>query len=187
MRRISSLLLLLILSVVPSISRAAEPGGKIGNAGILFGIGFPSYSSSVYTLGLGGTWMWKPFLGFGATFQTSSIGLNATSDAGTTSISMGTFLYGVDASLYLAGSLQNFSTGLRLGLISVGTTGSASVTGADPLSINNHTLYFFLAPRIGYDVPIGRVSVGGELSYLFSIGANPPAILSLLVAGKFWF
>lgn len=174
-------------AVLPSLGRAAEPGGKIGNVGVLFGIGFPSYSSSVYTLGLGGTWMWKPFLGFGATLQTSSIGLNATSDAGTTSISMGTILYGMDASFYWAGSLQNFSTGIRMGLISVGTTGSASVTGADPLSINNSTLRFFLAPRIGYDVPIGRFSVGGELNYLFSIGNAPPSILSLLVVGKFWF
>ena len=84
------------------------------------------------------------------------------------------------------GSLKGFQLGIRTGLFSVSTNASVTVDSSTA-TIEDSSTHLFFSPRVSYDHMFGRFSLGGDLSYIISLGETAPNLLSLLCVGKFWF
>lgn len=150
------------------------------------GVAFPSTSSTVFTMGAGGSYRTHTYFGPGLFIQRYSAGVKASSDAGSAQIDTSALIIGADANVFFWGTLKGFVVGARLGIVRSTTKASASA-GDSSLSIDTSTTHLFLGPRASYDYAIARFSVGGELYYMLGIGNSAPSAFLIQPTVKFWF
>ncbi len=168
-----------------SLSQRALADSR-GNIGLLGGVALPSLSSNVFAWGFAGMYRTSPLMAVGPFFFKYGMGLETTSDTGNAIVSSSSLFYGVEADAILKDSLRGFQIGLKLGIAHLSTEVEAW-DSVSSISISNTLNKFFLGPKLGYDYPVGRFTVGGELSYIFGIGPYSPKVFSLLLAPKFVF
>lgn len=147
---------------------------------------FPSGSSAALTIGVAGTYKLSPIWGVGLFYQNYSVSAQTTSSTASASVTTTKNLFGGELNIFFEGSLKGFIIGTRMGLMSSSAQADASDTSSS-ITFGRNSTNFFIAPKLGYDVLLGRFSVGGEFSYGFGFDGYTPQVLSILAAGKFWF
>ena len=147
---------------------------------------FPSGSSGALTIGVSGTYKLSPIWGVGAFYQTYNVTAEAASSTANASVTTTKNIFGGELNIFFEGSLKGFIIGTRVGLMSSSAQASAA-DASSSITFGKNFTSFFMSPKLGYDVILGRFSVGGELGYGFGLDGYVPSLLSILVAGKFWF
>ena len=156
--------------------------------GLSAGVAVPSSSSAVFAFGLE--------LGFGvggplqveAFLQRYGVGLDVSSSVGTASVSNSNLMYGLGVVYTFTGTLQGFYGSLKTGLSksSSQVTASSTSTGSS-VSLSNDSSPIIFSPGLGYDIAVGRFSIGPCASYVFGFGDQAPSALFLMAVGKFIF
>lgn len=170
----------LVLGLAPAPARA------VGFVGFNGGIAFPSSSSGAFAWGFNVAFQLKPLIAPGVFFTKYGVSVDASTEDQTGTSSASSFYYGGELNLFPQGSLKGFIASFRLGLVNFSTSVDAADSSTS-IAISNQSTKLFFGPRIAYDVPIGRFSAGGDLSYYIGLGGDAPKSVNLLAAVKFWW
>ncbi len=182
--RAASVAFVIFLTIIPE--SLAKSGGN-HFVGLTGGLAFPTASSSIFSWGLNSFIRISGNLGLGAFFQRYGIDAEIASEVGSASLRASTVYYGIEPQYAFTRSLDGFIGGLRLGMASSSKGAVASDTTGGNVEISDSVSQFFIAPKLCYDYPLGRFSVGLEGSYALSFGTGAPSAALIQLVGKFWF
>ncbi len=163
------------------IALAAE-GNKV-SIGLLTGISFPSLSSGAFGYGFKAGYSVFPRLMVGLYYYRYGIGIQTSSGEASLIANTTNTIYSTEGMISFS---DGFRAGLKLGLLSI----SPNVIAKDAtttIEFQNSELYLLVGPAVSYDHPIGHFSIGGELSYLYTLSGSAPKIINLLAVGKIHF
>lgn len=183
--RTSGAMLALVLLFAPVSAFARGAGNHF--VGLQLGLAFPQGSTNIFTLGLESFYRIFGDFGAGLFYQRYGIDASFSSGSGTATLSILTTYYGIEPQYVFTGSLDGFTAGVRLGMTSSARSASADEGNDSLVEIEDQSSQFFFAPKLAYDHPIGRFTVGTDVSYAMGLGANAPKALIIQFAGKFWF
>jgi hypothetical protein len=162
-------------------------GAGTHSVSLLGGLAFPSASSSIFTFGVGSFFQAMNGLGFGLFYQRYGIDASLSSDAGSASLRTSTWFAGAEAQYVFSGTLDGFSLGMKAGMAKSSKEATSSNTSGTSIAISDSSSQFFVAPKLAYDYPISRFTIGGETSYIYGFGTGAPKALMLQLVAKFWF
>ena len=177
------LLTVIILALTPSMAMA---DGGMFHFGLQTGPTFINGSSGTFGLGITSTYRIKPFLSVGFYFFTAGVGASANGDASqlqTSSTSQGRTFYGGEMNLVMGGNLAPLSPGIRVGMVGISTSATATSSSAN-IAFSNTSTNLYLQPKLGYDIFFSKFSFGPELSY--SIVIAGASSLNFMGTFKFW-
>lgn len=166
-----------------SMSEAHSAG--MFHFGVQLGPSVQAGSSMGMAFGLTSSYRIRPFLAVGLNYFTTGVGATASGAvaAQTSSTTNGRSYFGGEANLVMGGNLSNLIPGVRAGLVSISSTASTSDT-TGTTQFTTSTTNLFIQPKIGYDINVGRFTMGPELSYTIVFGTG--GALNILGTFKFW-
>lgn len=114
----------------------------------------------------------------------SSSGADISSGGSQFSNSFSVSSFGAEALYRFAGSF--WSLGLKAGFMKKSAEASVSGVAGDAKVTDSHTSAM-LAPTTTYEIPLGRISVGAEGSYFYSLSDSVPKAVSLMAMIRYLF
>lgn len=179
--RLSSLLMLLV-TITSRISYAED--SSLISAGILGGLSFPSQSSGAFGYGFSLGIHYPPKFTMGVFYYTYSLGFSTVTDNASLMASNSNSYRGGMALMEFS---DGFSAGGKLGIVKVGPNVLAT-EGGNTIGFGSDNDYLFIGPVIAYDYPlITNVSVGGEVSYLYTFNIEAPRTVNITATVKLNF
>ena len=172
--------------LIPAPSQAAAVG--LWALGLDFGLAFPNSSSSTFAWGLGLTHRFSPSFAMELEYQHYGAGVNAQSSTAQVQTDDGHSFFGIKPAYTFIGGGGLWQAGLRLGRCWNSVTSTATdSTNSNSVTINDSHTNWFIGPSLSYELPVGAVTLGGEVNYIVGLGDLPPKALLLLATMKYWF
>ena len=180
-----SLIMIITIFTLPTANARSAANGSFG---LLLGAILPSGSNAAIATGVTLHYkFWGQRWRAGAFFRRYGVRLRTQASDTEVSASTTDNAFGGELVYFFDSSLEGFNAGVRTGISAVGITAQVIESGTTTVDIDNKTSSLFFGPRIGYDHPIGRFSIGAELSYTFSLGNSGANSADLLIPFRYWF
>lgn len=167
-----------------SMSEAHSAG--MFHFGVQLGPSVQAGSSMGMAFGITSTYRIRPFLAVGLNYFTTGVGATANGSVAsqTSTTSSGRGYFGGEANLVMGGNLSNLIPGVRVGIVGITSTGTTTDASGVTSTFTTSTTNLFMQPKIGYDINVGRFTMGPELSYTIVFGSA--GALNILGTFKFW-
>jgi hypothetical protein len=173
----------LLVSLAAQNAFCETSGDKI-SLGLMLGPAFPSGSSS--SLGSGAKLDYRLFPGFSLGLNYYSVKASIEMVAVDSSVSASSALtaYGFEGMWDFS---PGFSAGAKLGYIRVSQDFFVS-DHRTVVELQSPSNGIYLGPGLAYEATVAdHVTIGGELSYLFTFSSHAPKLFNLLFVGKVSF
>lgn len=174
-----------LIHAAPAQAASGRSGG-VNSIGLTFGLAFPSGTTNIFTFGINSLYRLFGNVGGGLFYQHYGIDASFASGADSAQLAVKTTYYGIEPQYIFTGTLEGFIGGLRIGMANSSKSAS-STNSSGTIDISSSKSQLFIAPKLAYDYPVGRFSVGGDASYTMGFGGNAPKAVLIQLTSKFWF
>lgn len=176
--------LLLMGTLLTTEVQAAKGKGYLG---LLGGVALPGFSSSAFTFGTSVIYRPKQKWGVGLFLLNYGVSAQVNQDSSSSEVSVSTLLWGAEGLFFFGGNGEGLHAGMRMGLSSNSSTGTAT-DGTSTITVTNDDTGFFFAPKLAYDHEIGgKFTAGLDAVYFIQLSGDLPNIMDILVSFKYWF
>ena len=182
-RRSSVYITLFAATAVAAPAFAAQGGGaELGGLSLLLGSAYRSEDGFALGFELKAGVGLSPNVTGNIFYWRSTSGSNLQDGPTQISSSMALAAYGAEALYHVPGTY--WSAGAKFGLMSESRNGSVSSSN---VSINDSSSSIFIAPVLTYEVPVGAVSLGAEVSYFYPLSSSVSSALSTMALVRYRF